>query len=258
MPFNHKQVAVVIPAFNEEQSIAKVVTGIVGLRHDDAALIDQVVVCDNGSTDKTASEARRAGASVVYEPRAGYGAACLRAIESLAEGSSEPPRLVVFVDGDCSVTPEEVLPLLESISQGADLVVGARDNEFLDDGAMSPHQRFGNRLAAWLIRMLWRREVSDLGPFRAIRYSRLLELNMQDRSFGWTVEMQVKAIQAGFVYREVPVSTRCRIGVSKISGTVSGTIGAAVGIFSKIFSLYINEKEFVESIDGVGRPFKLR
>jgi len=249
MPYKHSRVAVLIPAYNEQQSIANVVTELVELQHAQAPLIDEVIVCDNNSSDATAEKAREAGATVVHESAKGYGAACLRAINELQTPDRESPRVVVFVDGDYSVNALEVADLLNAIEEGADLVVGARNNEKLQKGALSPHQQFGNWLASALIRMIWKRTVTDLGPFRAIRYSRLMELDMQDRSFGWTVEMQVKTIQAGFKYTEVAVTTLKRVGESKISGTIRGTIGAALGIFGKIFELYFRERKFIESIN---------
>ena len=258
MSINHKKVAVIIPAFNEEQSIALVVTDFMGVRDDSKTVIDDIIVCDNRSTDDTASLAKKAGARVVHETQPGYGSACLKGIESLRTNGRDTPDYVVFADGDYSVNANQVHQLLKELEEGADIVIGSRENTGLCQGAMGWHQRLGNRMATALIRLLWREKMSDLGPFRAIKYSRLLELDMQDRTFGWTVEMQVKAIQAGFDYREVPVSTRCRLGVSKISGTVRGTIGAAVGIFSKIFQLYIHEKEFVDSIHTVNQTFKAR
>ena len=154
---------------------------------------------------------------------------------------------MIFVDGDSSVEPSELILLIEQLAKGVDLVVGSRVNDRLEKGALSPHQRIGNEMASLLIRKIWKQKVTDLGPFRAMQYSSLQAINMQDVAFGWTVEMQVKVIQAGLAYKEVMVSTRRRVGKSKISGTVSGTIGAAVGIFSKIFLLYWQQKEFVQS-----------
>ena len=258
MAINHKKVAVIIPAYNEEQGISLVVTDFMGVRHDSEILVDDIIVCDNKSTDDTARLAKKAGAHVVYEEQPGYGAACLKGIESLRSDGRETPDYVVFADGDYSANANQVYSLLKSLEEGADLVIGTRENTGLCFGAMGWHQRLGNRMATMLIRLLWRKNMTDLGPFRAIKYSRLLELDMQDKKFGWTVEMQVKAIQAGFDYREVPVSTRCRLGVSKISGTIRGTIGAAIGIFSTIFQLYANEKEFVESIHSMDHSFKVR
>ena len=258
MSINHKRVAVIVPAFNEEQGIALVVTDFMAARHNAETLIDDIIVCDNNSTDDTAKLAKKAGARVVFEPQAGYGAACLKGIKSLRADGRDLPDYVVFADGDYSAHANQVNSLLKTLEEGADLVIGSRENTGLSAGAIGWHQRLGNRMDTTLINLLWRQKVSDLGPFRAIKYSCLLELDMQDQTFGWTVEMQVKAIQAGFDCREVPVSTRRRKGVSKISGTVRGTIGAGIGIFSKIFQLYANEKEFVESVHSLDQSFKTR
>ena len=245
MPYKNKKVAVIIPAHNEQGSIADVVQGIVSLISGgtNQRLVDEVIVCDNHSSDETASKATQAGARVVYEHKKGYGAACLKAISSLDEKTD----YVIFVDGDSSVEPSELILLIEQLAKGVDLVVGSRVNDRLEKGALSPHQRIGNEMASLLIRKIWKQKVTDLGPFRAMQYSSLQAINMQDVAFGWTVEMQVKVIQAGLAYKEVMVSTRRRVGKSKISGTVSGTIGAAVGIFSKIFLLYWQQKGFVQS-----------
>lgn len=248
MAFKNRRVAVVIPAHNEELSIGMVVNELRSLMHDGERLIDEIIVCDNGSTDNTYKFAKSAGAKVIHEFRLGYGYACRRALHMLRRRPSLKPDYVLFVDGDHSVMASEVNSLLQKLHQGFDLVVGSRENERLQRGALSPHQRFGNMLASRLIRAIWKQDISDLGPFRGMRYPALLALDMQDRRYGWTVEMQVKAIQAGYRYAEVPVTTLRRIGVSKISGTVKGTIGAAVGIFGKVFQLYWQEAKFIESI----------
>lgn len=248
MAFKNGRVAVIIPAYNEELSIALVVNELRSLVLDDVRLIDEIVVCDNGSTDDTARYARLAGARVTHEFRLGYGYACRRALHLMRKRPVQKPDFVVFVDGDHSVKASELIPILDKLHQGHDLVVGTRENTGLQPGALSPHQRFGNRLASMLIRGIWKQNITDLGPFRGMRYNALLALDMQDRRYGWTVEMQVKAIQAGYRYAEVPVTTLRRIGKSKISGTVKGTIGAAVGIFGKVFQLYWQEAKFIESI----------
>ncbi len=249
MSYKGKHVSVIIPAHNEEGSIANVIKGIVDLIEDKEAdelsqqLVDEIIVCDNNSNDATASAAKTAGARVVHETQKGYGAACLKGIEALDQHT----QYIVFVDGDSSVASNEIINLLDGLEAGADLVVGNRENDQLEKGALSIHQRFGNALATFLISRIWQQHVSDLGPFRAIRHSILTAIDMQDTAFGWTVEMQVKAIQAGFAYKEVNVTTKQRVGKSKISGTVKGTIGAGVGIFSKIFYLYWHEKKFLDS-----------
>ena len=248
MAFNNQRVAVIIPAYNEEQSIGNVVEELASLCTVGSSVVDDIIVCDNGSTDSTAVIAKSAGAIVVQEFRKGYGSACLAGLRTLHSSRLPAPDFVIFVDADHSVRVEEVIDLLDKLHNGYDLVVGSRENKNLQPGAMGYHQRFGNVLASFLIRFLWKQPVSDLGPFRGMRYSSLLLLDMQDARFGWTVEMQVKTIQAGFNYTEVPVTTFQRIGVSKISGTVRGTVGAAIGIFSKVFQLYFHEAAFVESV----------
>lgn len=242
MSYRRKKIAVVIPAFNEAESIAKVVRDVMALRefpgtNQLAPLIDDIVVCDNGSTDGTAEIAIDAGARVVYEENSGYGSACLAAIAALKN-----PDVVVFIDGDRSVLVTETISLLEKISDGADLVIGSRIAAKREKHALTPQQWFGNILASGLIRLIWNQPVTDLGPFRAIRMSALRKIHMIDTTYGWTTEMQVKAIQFGMDIREVPVSTLRRIGQSKISGTLKGTIGAATGIFGMIFRLYSEEK----------------
>lgn len=251
MPFYKHTVAAIIPAYNEALSIGSVVSELRALKSPEdptQPMIDDLIVCNNGSTDDTALLAQRAGANVFDEFRQGYGFACLRGIEKLCRPGRFAPDYVVFIDGDHSVAADEVGALLQALVDGNDLVVGKRVSRLQEREALSPHQRFGNALASNLIRLIWRQPVTDLGPFRAIRFNELLQLNMQDERFGWTVEMQVKAIQAGLRYTEVPVSTLQRIGVSKISGTVRGTIGAALGIFGKVFQLYWQESKFKTSI----------
>ena len=242
MAYCGKKIAVVIPAFNEADSIAKVVRDVVALKEFPGTnhlepLVDDIVVCDNGSTDATGQIAAEAGARVVQEYRPGYGSACLAAIAALKN-----PDIVVFIDGDRSVQVTETISLVEKISQGADLVIGARVTSKRERYALTPQQWFGNVLASRLIRLIWGTPVTDLGPFRAIRFSALHKIHMTDTTFGWTTEMQVKAIQLGMDIKEVPVSTLRRIGQSKISGTLKGTIGAAIGIFGMIFRLYNEEK----------------
>lgn len=191
-----------------------------------------MVVADNGSTDRTAAVARAHGAVVVTEPRRGYGAACLRALAALR---AEPPEAVLFLDADGSDDPAQAAALLEPIAAGrADLVIGSRVLGGAEAGALTPAQRFGNRLATRLLRLLYGVRYTDLGPFRAIRWGALESLAMRDRDFGWTVEMQVKAARRGLRHEEVPVRYRKRIGRSKISGTVSGTLRAGWKILGTI------------------------
>ena len=259
MSYKQKQVVVIIPAHNEQECIAQVVDELTELNTDDdsARLVDAVIVCDNASTDNTAFAARKAGAHVVKEAQMGYGAACLRAMQALESSELREKGVttdfVVFMDGDHSMQASELPLLLNELIKGKDLVVGTRVNHMQEKGALSAHQRFGNVLASALIRFLWKKPITDLGPFRAMRYRSLISLDMQDRRFGWTVEMQVKAIQLGLKYSEVPVSALTRIGVSKISGTLKGTIGAAHGIFGKVFQLYWQQTGFIEAVKRAER-----
>ena len=195
----------------------------------------QVLVVDNHSSDRTGEVARNAGATVLHEARKGYGYACLKGIEYLAK-KSKPPEIIVFMDGDYSDYPEElpgvVAPILED---GMDLVIGARKKELREAGSMTPQQVFGNWLATSLMKVLFRSRFTDLGPFRAIRFKALQALEMEDKTYGWTVEMQLKALRQKLAYTEVPVRYKKRIGVSKVSGTVKGSIFAGVKILGWIF-----------------------
>ncbi|MEZ5528416.1 MAG: glycosyltransferase family 2 protein [Porticoccaceae bacterium] len=232
------RIAAVIPARDEELAIGSVVAGLRNLRSDNGeALIDSIVVCDNGSRDQTADMALRAGAKVVHQPVAGYGLACLTAI-----GQLHDEDILLFVDGDNAFRAEQALPLIAAINCGADLAIGSRVLGKMEPGALTFPQRFGNRLASLLIRIIWGAQVTDLGPFRAIRWESYRRLHMADRGFGWTVEMQVKAIQQGIKLVEVPVDTYRRIGRSKISGTLKGTVGAAHGILSMIARLWWQDR----------------
>ena len=226
-------VGVAIPALDEAASIGSVVGDLKDLRNDDgSAVIDDIVVCDNGSRDTTGTCATEAGARVVREARKGYGSACLAAIAEL-----ERTDVVLFTDADHAFHASQACRLLDGIAGGADLVIGSRALGGMDPGAMSATQVFGNRLATALVRWLWGQSVTDLGPYRAIRTQALSSLAMRDATFGWTVEMQVKAIQHALQIVEVPVDTRVRIGKSKISGTVRGVLGAGFGILSMIAKL---------------------
>jgi len=242
------RIAAIIPARDEEQAIATVVTGLKQLcDHGGEPLIANIVVCDNGSRDRTADIARRAGATVVHQPVAGYGLACLTAIDALQEVD-----YLLFVDGDNAFATEQARPLIEAIERGADLAIGSRVLGTMEPGALTFPQQFGNRLASFLIQRLWGGEITDLGPFRAISYPAYRRLEMRDRRFGWTVEMQVKAIQQGMNVVELPVDTRRRLGRSKISGTLRGTIGAAVGILSMIARLWWRERRQPETTMETG------
>jgi len=224
--YREHRIAVVIPALNEEQAIARVLEAVPGW-------VDEVVVADNGSTDATARVAGEAGARVVYEPRRGYGSACLAGLAALAQS---PPDVVVFLDGDASDSPDEMARLVDPIvAEGADMVVGSRALGEREPGALALQSRFGNVLACFLLRLFFGARYTDLGPFRAIRWQALGRLAMQDRDFGWTVEMQLKAARAGLRTLEVPVSYRRRVGQSKISGTIRGCMGAGYKILYTIF-----------------------
>lgn len=215
-------VDVIIPALNEELALPSVIADI------PRPPVRRIVVADNGSTDRTAEVARAQGAEVVYEPERGYGAACLRALEHL---SRDPPGVVVFLDGDHSDHPQELTSLIEPIERGiADLVIGSRARGQREVGALSVQQQIGNAIACRALELLYGVKYTDLGPFRAIRWEALQALEMEDRNWGWTVEMQIKAAKKGLAHSEVPVSYRSRIGVSKVSGTVRGAMGAAVKI----------------------------
>ncbi len=214
-----KRIGVVIPALDEEAAIGRVVDAVPGW-------VDEVVVVNNASTDDTAAVARAHGARVVDESRRGYGVACRAGIDALDDSD-----VVVFLDGDFSDRPEQMARLVDPIVEDrADFVLGNRVCEERDGHSMTRFQRMGNRLACGLINGLWRARYSDLGPFRAIRRSALQSLELRDRNFGWTVEMQIKAVRRGLRVQEVCTSYRHRIGHSKISGTFSGAVGAGAKI----------------------------
>lgn len=226
MTQTYPPIAVIIPALNEEASIGLV------LSHIPHELQATVIVCDNGSSDRTASVAAEHGAIVVQEKERGYGAACLRA---LAEARLHSPEVAVFIDADYSDIPEEMTLLLAPILSGeSDMVIGSRRLGIafgmVEPGALLPQARFGNWLATRLMRWIWGANFTDLGPFRAIRWKALETLQMEDRNFGWTVEMQIKAARARLRSTEIPVSYRVRVGVSKITGTVKGAIKAGYKI----------------------------
>jgi glycosyltransferase involved in cell wall biosynthesis len=220
---------VVIPAFNEEQSIGLV------LGELPADFVDQVIVVDNGSNDRTAEVAAGFGATVVRENRRGYGAACLKGI-SLTGNDTD---VIVILDADHSDYPQDLGLLLSPISDGrADFVIGSRVAGRAEKGALPWNQRWGNVLAVFLMRILYGRKFTDMGPFRAIRREHLVAYGMTDPTFGWNVEMQAKAIAHGSRMVEVPVRYRRRIGKSKITGTVRGTVLAGTKIIATIFRYY--------------------
>jgi len=200
-------VRVIIPAYNEEESIAKVIREI-------PELVSEIIVVSNNSTDQTVKNAREAGATVLSEQKKGYGHACLCGINYVGK-QSKRPDIIVFIDGDYSDYPEELTKLIRPIvEENLDLVIGARVKALREPGAMTPQQIFGNKLATYLMKLFFGARYTDLGPFRAIKYDKLLALSMEDKTYGWTVEMQLKALRKGLAYTEVPVRYKKRIGVS--------------------------------------------
>lgn len=222
---------VIIPAFNEEKSISKVIGDI------PKEWVRNVYVCDNTSTDSTATVARQAGAKVLYAPKKGYGSACLVGIDRISK-DEKAPDIVVFLDGDYSDYPQQLVDVVKPIiDEDYEMVIGSRALGKLDKGSMMPQQIFGNWLATTLIRIIYNYHFTDLGPFRAVKWSTLQQIDMQDQDFGWTVEMQVKAAKEKIRTTEVPVDYRKRIGTSKVSGTIKGTILAGHKILWTIFKL---------------------
>jgi len=220
-------IKVIIPAYNEAESIGKVIGSI-------PSIVDEIIVVNNNSTDKTMQNAQAAGATVLTENRPGYGFACLKGMDYIAQ-KNVLPDIIVFLDGDFSDHPEELPKIIAPIISGeADFVVGARVKALREKGSMTPQQIFGNRLATFLMKLIFASRFTDLGPFRAIRYETLQSLNMSDKTFGWTVEMQLKVLKQKIPYAEVPVRYRKRIGISKVSGTLKGTVLAGYKIISWI------------------------
>lgn len=224
-----KNILVIIPAFNEEDSIAGVLAEI-------PAIVKEIIVVDNNSTDKTSKRATEAGATVLFEKKPGYGNACLCGMEYVA-AKIEKPDIIVFLDGDHSDYPAELQKLVTPIiEKNIDFVIGARNSKLREKGSMTFPQLFGNRLATTLMKILFKSKFTDLGPFRAIKYDKLLSLHMEDKTYGWTVEMQLKALRQKLSYTEVKVKYRCRsAGESKVSGTLKGAFFAGVKILSWIF-----------------------
>lgn len=221
-------IKVIIPAYNEEDSIAHVIAEI-------PEMVSEVIVVNNNSTDATSEVAKAAGATVLSEPNRGYGNACLKGMDYIA-ALSDKPDIVVFLDGDYSDYPEELIKIVTPIIEDdCDFVIGARVSALREKGAMTFPQRFGNWLATSLMKLFFGATFTDLGPFRAIKYNKLLALNMEDKTYGWTVEMQLKVLRRKYTYLEVPVRYRNRIGVSKVSGTVKGAIFAGIKILTWIF-----------------------
>ncbi len=220
------KIVVIIPALNEEESLPKVLKDI-------PEFVDEIIVVDNGSTDSTITVADKNGATVLTEVEKGYGAACLRAIDYIKNKNYD---ILVFLDGDYSDYPEEMELLVNPIiKENYDVVIGSRILGKREKGAMLPQALFGNWLASFLIKLFWGYKFTDLGPFRAIKYSSFLKLNMQDRNYGWTVELQIKAAKQKMKCMEVPVSYRKRIGKSKVTGTLKGTAKASFKILYLIF-----------------------
>lgn len=223
---NEKKIAVIIPAYNEEESLPKVI-------NDIPSFVDEVIVVNNNSTDNTIEAAKIAGATVLTENERGYGAACTKGIDYIKNKNYD---IVVFIDGDYSDHPEEMdLVVKPIIDNDFDMVIGSRMIGNREKGAMLPQALFGNWLATFLIKLFWNYKFTDLGPFRAIKYNSLINLQMVDRNFGWTVEMQIKAAKQKLKCTEVPVSYRKRIGQSKVTGTISGSIKASYKILYLIF-----------------------
>jgi len=223
---------VLIPALDEEGAIGTVVRDLLAVKQQDGRRwLQEVVVGDNGSTDRTAEVARAAGATVVLAPVRGYGSACLAGMAHLRARPEGPPDIVVFVDGDGSNEATELVSLVQPIMQGqADMVIGSRVRR-ARPGSLTAPQRFGNELASFLLRRMYKTQTTDLGPFRAISWSALMDLRMEDPNYGWTVEMQVKAAKQGLRVAEVDVQNLSRIaGESKVAGTVRGVVGAGYKI----------------------------
>lgn len=221
---------VIIPAFNEQNAVCNVVAEI------PPGLVEEVIVVNNGSTDNTVEQAISCGATVLNEPKKGYGNACLKGIDYVKNKPASCDDIVVFIDADYSDYPEEMPKLVEPIVSGkVDLVIGSRALGKQEKGSMTIQQIFGNWLATSLLKFFYKIKFTDLGPFRAINFCKLIEIGMQDKNYGWTVEMQLKAAKKGLKCTEVPVNYRKRIGVSKVSGTVKGTVMAGYKILWTIF-----------------------
>lgn len=228
MPEKTPKISLIIPAYNEADAIGQVLAEI-------PESVSEIIVVNNGSTDATPLAAAAAGATVLTENQKGYGHACLKGLEYIAQQETQPD-IVVFLDGDYSDYPEELTKIIAPIlTEGYDMIIGARVKELREPGSMTPQQIFGNALACWLMKIMFAAKYTDLGPFRAIRYASLLSLHMQDTTYGWTVEMQLKALRNHLKYKEVAVRYKKRIGISKVSGTVKGTIFAGVKILGWIF-----------------------
>lgn len=222
---NH--IKVIIPAYNEEKAIGNVIKEIPNS-------VSEIIVISNNSTDNTIQVAKSAGATVLSENRKGYGYACLKGMEYIASQEIKPD-IIVFLDGDYSDYPEELTKIIEPIqNNNIDFVIGARVARLREKHSMTPQQVFGNWLATTLMKGFFSARFTDLGPFRAIKYDKLLALKMEDKTYGWTVEMQLKVLKQKMSYQEIPVRYKNRIGISKVSGTVKGTIMAGIKIIGWI------------------------
>jgi glycosyltransferase involved in cell wall biosynthesis len=220
-------IRVIIPAHNEADAVAKVI-------HDVPKIVKEIIVVDNASNDATSEIAKKAGATVLFEPKKGYGHACLKGLHYVEQ--QDQTDIVVFLDGDYSDYPEELEQLVSPIlNENIDFTLGCRTRALREQGAMQPQQIFGNWLATRLMKMFFNSKFTDLGPFRAIKYPVLQTLNMKDKTYGWTVEMQLKILKKKYTYVEIPVNYRNRIGVSKVSGTLKGSIFAGIKILTWIF-----------------------
>jgi glycosyltransferase involved in cell wall biosynthesis len=227
-------IKVIIPAYNEQNSITNVI-------NDIPDFVDEIIVINNNSTDNTLDNAKQAGATVLTETQKGYGYACLKGMDYISKQNVKPD-IIVFLDGDYSDFPEELTKIIKPIlDDNIDFVIGARVKKLREAGSMTPQQIFGNWLATFLINLLFNAKFTDLGPFRAITYDRLLALNMEDKTYGWTVEMQLKALKQKLSYIEIPVNYRNRIGTSKVSGTLKGSVMAGIKILTWIFKYSIKK-----------------
>ena len=221
-------IKVIIPAYNEQNAIANVI-------NDIPEIVDEIIVISNNSTDDTEENAKNVGATVLKEHRKGYGYACLKGMDYVAKNEKKPD-IIVFLDGDYSDYPEQLTALIHPIlKNNLDFVVGARVKELRESGSMTMQQVFGNWLATFLMRLFFNAKFTDLGPFRAIKYDKLVGLKMEDKTYGWTVEMQLKVLKQKLSYVEIPMKYRNRIGISKVSGTIKGSIFAGIKILGWIF-----------------------
>ena len=229
---NETKISIIIPALNEENSIGKVINSLPKIYY-------QLIVVDNGSNDSTRKIAKKNGAIVLIEKKRGYGNACLKGIRFLKK---TPPDIVVFLDGDFSDYPQEIKKIIKPIEQKkVDFVIGSRIKSLREKGSMTPQQIFGNKLACFLLKLIYGGKFTDLGPFRAIKWDTLMDLNMIDKTYGWTIEMQLKVLRKKISYTETPVRYRRRIGNSKISGTLKGSLLAGIKIIGWIVKYYFKK-----------------